>query len=86
MGDLVGTETSRGDMGMSVVCKDCVTHSPGFCPRCAFLMNNMRRWRRVAEQLHDQQCTHQARQRPSSCCRLLEDMYQAVDMTEIGEL
>lgn len=71
---------------MSTVCKDCVAYSPGFCPRCAFLMNNMRRWRAVAEQLHDQHCTHPARQRPSSCCRELEEMYQAIDMTEKGIL
>ena len=71
---------------MSTNCKDCLNYTPGFCPRCAFLMNNMRRWRAVAEQLHAEHCTHPARQQPSSCDRLLEDMYNSIDMTEKGIL
>lgn len=71
---------------MSTVCKECVTYTPAFCPRCAFLMNNMRRWRAVAEQLHAEHCTHQARQQPSSCNRELEDMYNSIDMTSRGIL
>jgi hypothetical protein len=49
-------------------------------------MNNMRRWRAVAEQLHAEHCTHQARQIPSSCNRMLEDMYNTIDMTGKGIL
>lgn len=84
---MVGADLVAGDLGlMSTNCKDCLNYSPGFCPRCAFLMNNMRRWRRVAEQLHAEHCKHPDRQQPSSCNRELEDMYNSIDMKEIGEL
>ena len=49
-------------------------------------MNNMRRWRRVAEQLHAETCKHPARQIPTSCSTLIEGMYNQVDDTEMGLL
>jgi hypothetical protein len=49
-------------------------------------MNNMRRWRRVAEQLHTETCKHPARQVPTSCSTLIEKMYNQIDDTEMGLL
>ncbi len=85
---LVGTDLVAGNLGLMNMpkCDQCAELYPGFCRRCAYLMNNMRRWRRVAEQLHAQHCTHQKRQQPSSCNVVLQDMYESIDMSEIGEL
>jgi hypothetical protein len=67
-------------------CQNCEDAYPGFCRRCAYLMNNMRRWRRVAEQLHAGTCTHPARQVPTSCSTLIESIYNEIDDTEMGLL
>ena len=67
-------------------CQNCDDLYPGFCRRCAYLMNNMRRWRRVAEQLHAETCTHQARQIPTSCSTLIEGIYNTIRLEDIGEL
>lgn len=67
-------------------CDRCNDVYPGFCRRCAYLMNNMRRWRRVAEQLHAETCKHQARQIPTSCSSLIEGMYNSIRLEDIGEL
>ncbi len=60
---------------MSTNCKDCVTYTPGFCPRCAYLMSNMRRWRRVAEQLHAENCKHRKSDSCAGCNTFLEGIY-----------
>ena len=67
-------------------CDRCNDVYPAFCRRCAYLMNNMRRWRRVAEQLHTETCKHQTRQIPTSCSTLIEGMYNTIRLEDIGEL
>jgi hypothetical protein len=67
-------------------CQNCEDAYPGFCRRCAYLMNNMRRWRRVAAQLHRENCKHPTRQVPTSCSTLIESMYNQIDDTEMGLL
>ena len=76
MGILVGTDLVSGDMGlMSTNCKDCVNYTPGFCPRCTYLMTNMRRWRKVAEQLHAENCKHRKSDSGAGCNTYLEGIY-----------
>jgi len=67
-------------------CENCKKVYPAFCRRCAYLMNNMRRWRRVAEQLHAETCKHQARQVPTSCSSLIEGIYNTIRLEDIGAL
>ena len=67
-------------------CDRCNDVYPRFCRRCAYLMNNMRRWRRVAEQLHAETCKHQARQVPTSCSSLIEGIYNTIRLEDIGAL
>lgn len=67
-----------------VSCDRCEAVYPRFCDRCAYLMNNMRRWRKVAEQLHGETCKHPERQKPTSCSAVLETIYNSIRIQDIG--
>ncbi len=56
-------------------CDTCEIFRPGFCPRCTYLMDNMRRWRRVAEQLHAENCKHRKSDSGAGCNTFLEGIY-----------
>ena len=62
------------DIGVPI-CDDCKAVRPGFCPRCTYLMTNMRRWRRVAEQLHAENCKHRKSDSGAGCNTFLEGIY-----------
>ena len=62
------------DIGVPI-CDDCKAVRPGFCPRCTYLMTNMRRWRKVAEQIHAEHCTHRKSDTGAGCNTYLENMY-----------
>jgi len=56
-------------------CSECEIFRPGFCPRCTYLMDNMRRWRKVAEQLHADNCKHRKSDSGQGCNIYLAPLY-----------
>lgn len=58
-------------------CAECQLVHPRHCDRCRYLMDNMGRWRKVAEQLHAETCTHREDHKPSICSKHLEAIYNA---------
>ena len=67
-------------------CQNCEDAYPGFCARCAYLMNNMRRWRKVAEQLHRENCKHPKTESMAQCGTYIEKLYNGIDDKEMGLL
>lgn len=78
--------TTMTEPNFAPTCDRCTDAHPGFCDRCTYLMNNMRRWRKVAEQLHAETCKHNPRQIPTSCSSLIEGMYNQIRLEDIGAL
>ena len=64
------------------ICDECKAVRPGFCPRCTYLMNNMRRWRKVAELIHDEHCTHRKSDSGAGCNTYLENLYNLLRAKE----
>jgi hypothetical protein len=60
------------------VCLECEAVRPRFCPRCTYLIGNMRRWRKVAEIIHAEHCDHRKSETNAACDTFLEKLYNSV--------
>jgi len=62
---------------IAVPCDRCEAVSPGHCPRCRYLLDNMARWHRVADLEHSKHCD-----RLGNCGPHVEAIYQELMAAE----